>query len=230
MIKFVRYLRWKEEETPGKEGYLKKYFASLLEKLRKRYRMFMRKYHNDGVIRKWTKAGMPYPPPHEFKEELIKDYAAKNGFDTLIETGTGAGKMPWALQDDFAKIYTIELNIDNYLNAKEKFYALENVELIKGESSEQLGILLKSTRFPALFWLDTHESLEKGLTELSIMKEIKEILSSKFKHVILIPDARLFTGSKGYPSLIEIRNFISSLRPTYMFEVENDVIRSYEAS
>jgi len=171
---------------------------------------------------------MPYPPPHEFKEELLKSYAIEYGMDTLVEAGTGLGAMPWALQDDFKKIFTIELNIDMYLNAKEKFYALENVELIKGESSEQLALLQKVIRYPALFWLDTHENLEKGLNELSIKKEIKEILTTKFRHVILIPDARLFTGEKGYPSLIEIRNYISTLQPGYMFEVENDIIRSYE--
>jgi len=207
---------------------LKKYFATLIEKIKKRYRQIVRKYHNDAVIRKWRKAGMPYPPPHEFKEELLKSYAIEYGMDTLVEAGTGLGAMPWALQDDFKKIFTIELNIDMYLNAKEKFYALENVELIKGESSEQLALLQKVIRYPALFWLDTHENLEKGLNELSIKKEIKEILTTKFRHVILIPDARLFTGEKGYPSLIEIRNYISTLQPGYMFEVENDIIRSYE--
>ena len=207
---------------------MKKYLQSIIEKIKKRYRHFRQKMHNRAVIQKWAKAGHPYPPPHEYKQETLKQYALAYNFDTFIEAGTDLGKMPWELQDNFKKIYTIELNIDKYLNAKERFHFIEHIDTIKGESSEQLGLLLKSIRFPTLFWLDTNDHLEKGLAEFSIMKEIKTILDTDYPHVLLIPDARLFNGQRGYPSLIEIRNYISELRPDYHFEVENDIIRSFE--
>jgi len=208
---------------------LKKYLDSIVEKIKKRYRKFRQKLLSNAIFRKWRNAGHPYPPPHEYKQGVVKTYAARYSLDTLIETGTQLGALPWAVQDDFKKIYTIELNIDRYLNAKEKFYLLPQIEVIKGESGEQLSLLLKSIDYPALFWLDTHESLEKGLTELSIKKEISAILNTQQNHVLLIPDARLFTSENEYPSLIEIRNYISALRPSYHFEVEHDIIRAYES-
>jgi hypothetical protein len=76
-----------------------------------------------------------------------------------------------------------------------------------------------------LLWLDTHAWIEKGLTEPSTLQELEAILSSSQNHVILINDARLFTGDHGYPTLIGIRNFSATLRAGYHFEVENDIIR-----
>jgi hypothetical protein len=177
------------------------------------------------VIRKWNKSGRPYPAPHEYRQEIIKNYAGKYALDTLIETGTHLGKMVSALQDSFVKIYSIELNIDHYLNAKEKFYFQDHIEILKGESSEHISLLLSEINKPVLFWLDTHASLEKGLTKFSIQDELKSILSSKHDHVILINDARLFSGENGYETLIGLRNYIAGLRSEYRFEVEDDVVR-----
>jgi len=203
----------------------KQFWLNFQKKIQKRYRKFREGLHNTSVINRWHKAGNPYPTPHEYRQETLKQYATKFGLDTLVETGTYMGKMPEALQDDFARIYTIEVNIDHYLNAKEKFYALPHIETIKGESGEQLELLVAELAKPSLFWLDTHASLEKGLQEISILKELKAILGSTQNHVILINDARLFTGEKGYPSLVELRNYIVSLKPLAQFEVENDIIR-----
>jgi len=204
-------------------------FKNLLEsyrnKIEKGYRKFRSGIHNRSVIRRWNKAGRPYPSPHEYKQEIIKKYRERYNLDTLIEAGTFLGDMVSALQDSFLKIFSIELNIDHYLNAKEKFYLLEHVEIIKGESGEQISILLRDINKPALFWLDAHAWLEKGLSNFSILEEIKSILAAKPQHVILINDARLFTGESGYPFLIGLRNYIAELRPEYQFEVEDDIIR-----
>jgi hypothetical protein len=205
----------------------KQFWQSALKKIQKRFRIIRQRLHNRALIKKWLKSGSHYPPPHEYLEETLKSYAIKFNSRSLVETGTYLGATAWALQDDFDKIYTIELNIDHYLNAREKFHFLEHIEVIKGESSEQLATILENFNQPVLFWLDTHAWLEKGLKEFSILKELKVILSAAINHVILINDARLFTGENGYPSLIEIRNYITSLRPEFHFEVEHDIIRVF---
>lgn len=203
----------------------KNLWKSYRKKIEKGYRKFRSGIHNRSVIRRWNKAGRPYPSPHEYKQEIIKKYGERYNLDTLIEAGTYLGDMVSVLQDSFLRIFSIELNIDHYLNAKEKFYLLEHVEIIKGESGEQISILLRDINKPALFWLDTHAWLEKGLSNFSILEEIKSILAAKPQHVILINDARLFNSESGYPSLIGLRNYIAELRPEYQFEVEDDIIR-----
>jgi hypothetical protein len=203
----------------------KEFIKSLSEKVKKRYRIFKAHQHNKTIIRKWAKAGYPFPAPHEYKQEVIKTYSEKYGLTVFIEAGTFEGRMPEALQYQFNKIYSIELNIDHYLNAKEKFYKFENISVIKGESSEQLPVILAEINAPALIWLDTHAWLEKGLEEISILKELKAILCSDQSHIILINDARLFNAKQHYPSLIGLRNFIKGIKPDSHFEVENDIIK-----
>jgi hypothetical protein len=203
----------------------KQLLESIKQKINRRYRVFRSAWRNRSVTRKWRNSGSPYPAPHEYRQEVIKSMAARYKIDTLVECGTAEGRMPEALQDFFTRIYSIELNIDRYLNAKERFYNIPHIEIIKGESSEQLKLLLSEFPAPVLFWLDTHAWIEKGLTQPSTLKELEAILSSGQNHVVLINDARLFTGDHGYPSLIAVRNFIAAIRAEYHFKVENDIIR-----
>jgi hypothetical protein len=41
----------------------------------------------------------------------------------------------------------------------------------------------------------------------------------------LIDDARLFTGEDDYPTLDEVRNYLSNRKPDYRFELDLDIIR-----
>jgi hypothetical protein len=44
-------------------------------------------------------------------------------------------------------------------------------------------------------------------------------------HVILIDDARCFTGEDDYPTVDEVRDFISSRKPSHRFELDLDIMR-----
>ena len=82
---------------------------------------------------------------------------------------------------------------------------------------------------PALFWLDGHYS--GGATANSgkspIMDEVATILESDLEHVLLIDDIRLFDGTDGYPTLSELRELVMSSRPSWTFEVADDIARTH---
>lgn len=82
---------------------------------------------------------------------------------------------------------------------------------------------------PAIFWLDGHYSYgitARGEKECPIFEELSSILSSaKYKHIILIDDARYFTGKGDYPAIEKLTEFIKNKNDNYQVEVKNDIIR-----
>jgi len=93
--------------------------------------------------------------------------------------------------------------------------------------------LLKVISGKTLFWLDGHFSgsntFSNGLSETPISTEIIAVLNQGaqfgMKHVILVDDARCFDGENGYPTLMNLKNQIALIAPTYVLEVEDDIIR-----
>lgn len=85
---------------------------------------------------------------------------------------------------------------------------------------------------PCLFWLDGHYSggnTSNGEKETTIMEELKRICAhSVINYVILIDDAREFTGQDDYPTLESLRIFIKARLPCHEFEVQGDIIRIYK--
>ena len=45
------------------------------------------------------------------------------------------------------------------------------------------------------------------------------------RHLVLIDDARLFTGTDGYPTIDELRTWVERERPGSRVDVEADIIR-----
>ncbi|MCG2740183.1 MAG: hypothetical protein L6300_08080, partial [Syntrophaceae bacterium] len=80
--------------------------------------------------------------------------------------------------------------------------------------------------------LDSHYSggeTAKGKQETPIRRELLHIFSHPIAgHVILIDDAHCFDGTRDYPSLGELKNIILAARPSWVFEVRDDIIRSHE--
>jgi len=86
-----------------------------------------------------------------------------------------------------------------------------------------------------LFWLDAHwsgGSTAKGELETPIMQEIECILAHPLsaRHVLLIDDARCFVGQNDYPSLETLRKRILAAHADWLFEVQNDIIRTHARS
>jgi len=178
--------------------------------------------------RAWEKQGRPSPPPHIIKEELIRDFAKSFNTPILIETGTYLGDMVHAMRKSFTRIISFELDPTLAAQAQQRFANDEHIEIMQGDSGKLLGDYLKKINDPCLFWLDGHYSggiTAKGSLETPIKNELTAILSHPVDgHVILIDDARCFTGENDYPTLDELKTFVAGRS----FSVEHDVIRIHK--
>lgn len=180
----------------------------------------------------WLAHGKPIPTPHFVKEEAVRYYAEKYALNTLVETGTYLGDMIFAMKDIFKKIVSIELSSELYLQAKSKFWKMFNVEIIQGDSGKVFPAILPQIEEPCLFWLDGHYSAgitAKGQLETPILEELQAIFNhpQKENYVILIDDARCFTGENDYPELTELKELVAKNLPNHVWEVKDDIIRIY---
>ena len=132
----------------------------------------------------------------------------------------------------FGQIYSIELDAGLCMKARERFTDVPNVNIIQGDSSNILPDILASVKQPCLFWLDGHYSGDitaKGDLNTPIKKELERIFAHPIKnHVILIDDARCFTGQNDYPTMEDLKKFVAKKRPKWIFEIKNDIIRIHE--
>jgi len=178
--------------------------------------------------RAWEKQGRPSPPPHIIKEELIKNFAQDFNTPILIETGTYLGDMVHAMRKSFTRIISFELDPTLAAQAQNRFAGDSHIQIIQGDSGKLLAEYLKNIHEPCLFWLDGHYSggiTAKGSLETPIKNELTAILSHPVDgHVILIDDARCFTGENDYPTLDELKTLVANRN----FSLEHDVIRIHK--
>jgi hypothetical protein len=177
----------------------------------------------------WERAGRPVPPPQSVKHKIIREYAVRFSLGTLIETGTYLGETVEVMRREFTCIISIELNSLLAERAKKKFNRYSHITILQGDSGELLGDILKSVTVPCLFWLDSHWSAgitARGGSETPILIELGHIFAHTVAdHVMLIDDARHFTGAGDYPTLDELRAFVHNHRPELVVEVADDIIR-----
>lgn len=184
-------------------------------------------YQNNKKKSKWLKQGKPMPVPHIVKQELITEYKNKHHISVLIESGTYLGDMVWAQQDNFDKIYTIELSLSLHKLAQKRFRKKPHIHVLQGDSSRVMATIVKEITCKAIFWLDGHYSggiTARGDKDCPIWEELKAIFSTNTEHIILIDDARLFIGERDYPSLSGVKTFILEQYPNSKIEVKNDSI------
>jgi hypothetical protein len=168
------------------------------------------------------------PAPHYVKQNTIREYANRYGIKAFIETGTFLGIMVNSMKNEFVKVISIELSELLYLRAKKLFSHNKNIEILLGNSEELLPIAISNIKQPCLFWLDGHYS--GGITALAssetpIVKEITAILNHPVtNHILLIDDARLFTGQRDYPTIDELKELLDKLGVKYHFEIKDDII------
>jgi hypothetical protein len=181
------------------------------------------------VYNDWLKSGKPLPPPHAVKQVVIEKYRSEYNINTLIETGTFRGDMINAQKVFFNKIYSIELDPTLHNEAKRKFQYFRNIHLIQGDSGKEIFKLISQIDEKSIFWLDGHYSgmdTALGDVECPVLGEIDGIFSGSIKnHVLLIDDARCFTGNNSYPTIEELHNYVIKYNSKYKMEVDCDVIR-----
>ena len=183
---------------------------------------------NEEQLARWEKEGRPAPPPHIVKQTAIAEYRKKYNVDILVETGTFLGDMVEAQKSSFKKVYSVELSEKLFKKAQKRFKNDQQVYLFQGDSSTVLNKIIPELKEPALFWLDGHYSggiTALGHKECPVPEELEAIFKSPHQHLILIDDARLFNGTRSYPTLEEIKALMKSAGKDYSIEVIDDIIR-----
>lgn len=190
---------------------------------------YLRKRVQWKEINEWKRNGCPVPPPHLIKQKVIKRYQKQGNYQILVETGTFLGHMVEAQKESFKRIYSIELGMNLFEHAREKFKKDTNVTIIQGDSGKVLPSVMKEISAPAIFWLDGHYSegiTARGEKDCPIYEELDAIFDNhKFNHIILIDDARCFTGQGDYPKIEELANYIHKKNDKYNLKVKHDIIR-----
>jgi hypothetical protein len=195
-----------------------RYYHSIIERIK-----------NKEILNKWLQDGKPVPPPHIYKQQTIKEYQKWFNLQILVETGTYMGDMVLATNKLFEQVYSVELEKTLAKKAQDKFKFFKHIQIMQGDSSDELPNILSKIQDPALFWLDGHYSegiTAKGRLSTPIIQELTHILNHFVKdHVILIDDARCFNGKDDYPTLEELKTFVNNKRPSAAIEIKDDIIR-----
>jgi hypothetical protein len=180
-------------------------------------------------VYQWIKnGGQDAPPPHKIKQWAIARYQRDASIHVLVETGACLGDMVAAQLNNFRKIYSIELSGKLARHASRRFKKQPKVEIIQGDSGKILKTLVPKINEQAIFWLDGHYSggiTAKGDTNCPVYEELSAIFQAPFNHIILIDDARCFTGDDDYPSLRDLSAYILHRKPAACIEVRDDIIR-----
>jgi hypothetical protein len=174
-------------------------------------------------------------PSYEEKRGIIDFYKNKFNTQTLVETGTFLGDTVEFFRTKFPKVYSIELSKELAEKAAKRFEGYENVSILQGDSGEVLASLIADFKVPALFWLDGHYSSEffhngeyiktaRADKDTPVEKELNILLNASQQHIILIDDARLFTGRNDYPTIKNIGKKAASSKYPYHVFVQNDII------
>src|SRR5204863_7391833 len=180
-------------------------------------------------LAEWERRGRPVPPPHVVKQRVLRGYAERYHLKIFVETGTDRGDMVEAMKPLFHRIYSIELSDTLFAAARRRFRRDSHIELLHGDSSQELGRIMERVDQPVLFWLDGHYSAgdtARGEKDTPICDELAEIFRAPdLGHVIIIDDARCFGSDPAYPTLPALREYVWSRRPHAGLVVEDDSIR-----
>lgn len=155
---------------------------------------------------------------HQEKEKVILAYAKMYSTGTFVESGTLYGEMVEAMREVFRQIYSIELQHDYFISAKNKFEPFPHIHIIQGDSGKVLPSILGKLEEATLFFLDGHYSggaTAQGDKDCPLLEELSCIFNATdlWGHVILIDDARLMGKDKDFPSIETIRRFVKEHRP-----------------
>lgn len=183
------------------------------------------------IVRRWKKRGRPIPASHLVKQAIVREYQRAFGLEVLVETGTFLGDMVASTKMDFERIFTVEIDDALHGRAKRKFARFRHISVIHGDSEERLPEILVNVDQPCLFWLDGHYSggiTGRGREDSPVMRELQHIFEHRVKnHVVLIDDARCFTGDGGYPTIERLQSLVRENRPQWSVKVEDDIIRMH---
>jgi hypothetical protein len=181
------------------------------------------------IMLHWRLRGSPAPPPHIVKQRILLQYQKRRRFRTFVETGTYTGEMVAAMRPYFDRVISIEMAPPIYERTKRRFTGDSGVQLLLGDSGVLLPQVLAALDHPALFWLDGHYmggATARADLDSPVRRELAALLRHRTRgHLVLIDDARLFTGTQGYPTLDDLRAEVVRERPGSRVDLAADIIR-----
>lgn len=181
------------------------------------------------ITLQWRLRGSTAPPPHIVKQGILLRYQKRRRFRTFIETGTFTGEMVAAMRPHFDRLISIEMAPAIYEGTKRRFAGDSRVQLLLGDSGVLLPEVLAALDHPALFWLDGHYMggrTARADLDSPVQRELAALLRHPTRgHLVLIDDARLFTGTEGYPTFDDLRALVLRERPGSRVDLEADIIR-----
>lgn len=178
---------------------------------------------------RWIAAGCPSPAPAVIKMSIVGSYVREYRAKIFVETGTLIGGMVEHIAlDRSVECHTIEIDKAYYNRAKRILGRKKNINFHLGDSAEVLPRILAELDRPSVFWLDGHYSggvTGKASYDTPVSREVELILAHRINnHVILIDDAREFTGEGDYPPLADLLSVFTS-HTDYRAEVSADIVR-----
>ena len=168
-------------------------------------------------LMRWILGGRNGAPPHKIKQKVLRDFAKAYKLSYFVETGTHSGAMVNPMRGKF------------YQSAKKWFENDASVSMIHGDSGVELKTVVKQLPGPSLFWLDGHcsaGSTARGSKDTPIIEELDHIYAeNKYKHLVIIDDARLFGVDPAYPTIQEIESQLDDMHLRYELSIAYDAIR-----
>ena len=212
-------------KTNGISFILKNFIKKLIPaKLLKRYQVSKT---SNRAYKKWVFQKRPIPAPDIVKYKLLDLYRLKYRPEILVETGTFLGGMIRAHVSHFKEIHTVELMKKYYLQATDDFKTEKHIHCHFGESADILKQIVPQLSAKTIYWLDAHYSVDlfaRGRSDCPALEELEMIFQNPADPVILIDDARDFTGIGDYPAVDTVIKFIKLKRPYYSVYVKDDII------
>jgi hypothetical protein len=162
------------------------------------------------------------------KRRRIIRVAREHQCETFVETGTFYGQTLDAVHCVFSRSFSCELSARLFELNFMAFRDTEDVRVLFGDSADVLRQILPNCSGRILFWLDGHYSGGETAIGSCICPALMELdaikMDARRDHCILIDDARLFTGSAGYPSMAEVLSKLREINSSYVIELDGDCL------
>ena len=169
------------------------------------------------VALQWRLRGRPLPPPHVVKQLAILGYQRHADLHTFVETGTFTGEMVEAMRPHFRPHH---LHRDGARDPRgrpvRRFAGDPRVELLLGDSGTSCPCARADSASGAVLARRTlHGRQHRPRQEDSPVKaELTALLRHPVRdHLVLIDDARLFTGAAGIRRSRSCARWIARERP-----------------
>ena len=163
--------------------------------------------------------GRPLPPPHVVKQLAILRYQRSRRFRTFVETGTFTGEMVEAMRPVLpANRLDRDVARNPSMPPIRRFAGDPGVELSAWRQRRRAAACARAAPRTGACSGSTGISWEagpaRGEEDSPVRAELAALLSHPVRrHVVLIDDARLFSGADGYPTIAELVAWIERERP-----------------